>query len=190
MHCWGDLHQSSCLSHPTTSLLLSLSKRFSLRTFLNMRLAINYRAVTTTIPDQQSCDYHQTAQLSEFTLATTAYIRRIVLQSSAKSCTLDPIPTHLLKEKIDKIASVFTDIINTSLEYGVVPATMKHETVTPILKKNAASDVTCLANYRPISNLSFQWKTLERYVAKELRYLDINGYNDSFQSAYQPKHSI
>ena len=76
---------------------------------------MNLRAVTTTTPDQQSFDYHQTAQLSEFTLATTADIRRIVLQSSAKSCTLDPIPTNLLKENIDTIASVFTDIINASL---------------------------------------------------------------------------
>ena len=51
-------------------------------------------------------------------------------------------------------------------------------------------DVNCLANYRPISNLSFLSKTLEGYVAKELRYyLDINGYNDPFQSAYLPKHS-
>ena len=51
-------------------------------------------------------------------------------------------------------------------------------------------DVICLANYRPISTLCFLLKTLEGYVAKELRYyLDINGHNDPFQSAYRPKHS-
>ena len=141
--------------------------------------------MTTTIPDQQSCEYHQTAQLSDFKLATTADIIRRVLQSSAKSCTLDPIPSNLLNEDIDTIASVLTGVINTSLEYGVVPATMKHRSL-----KNAASDVNCLANYRPISNLSFPSKTLERYVAKELRnYFDTNGYNDPFQSAYRHKHS-
>ena len=144
--------------------------------------------MTTTTPDEQLCDYHQTAQLSEFTLAITADIRRIVL-TSAKFCTLDPIPTNLLKENIDIITSVLTDIINTSLESDIVPATMKHTMVTPILKKRCL-DVNCLANYRPISNLSFLSKTLERYVAKELLcYLDINGYNGPFQSAYLPKHS-
>ena len=97
-------------------------KQFFVEKIATLRRAINSRAVTTTTPDQQSCDYHQTAQLSEFTLATTADIRLIFLQSSAKSCTLYPVPTNLLKENIDIIALVFTDIINTSLESGVVPA--------------------------------------------------------------------
>ena len=39
-----------------------------------LRRAFNSRALTTTTPDQQSCDYHQTMQLSEFTLTTTAVI--------------------------------------------------------------------------------------------------------------------
>ena len=66
---------------------------------------------------------------------------------------------------------------------------MKHAMVTPTLRKPGLND-NCLANYRPISNLSFLSKTLERYVAAEQRYyIDINGYNDPFQSAYRPKHS-
>ena len=33
-------------------------------------------------------------------------------------------------------------------------------------------------------------KTLERYVANELRrHIDANGFNDPFQSAYRPRHS-
>ena len=149
------LGRSAPVQLPESSNDVALAESFKkvfVEKIANLRLAINYRAVTTTIPDQQSCDYHQTAQLSEFTLATTAYIRRIVLQSSTKSCTLDLIPTHLLKEKIDKIASVFTDIINTSLEYGVVPATMKHETVTPILKKTRPQTL-------PVSQTTVRYRT-------------------------------
>ena len=160
-------------------------KLFFVEKIATLRRAINSHAMTTITPDQQSCDYHQTSQFSEFTLATTADIRGIVLQSSAKSCTLDPIPTNLLKENIDVIASVVTDIINTSLESGVVHATMKQAMVTSILKKRGL-DVNCLANYHPISNLSFLSKTLERYVAKELRYyLDINGHNDPYTAQRQ-----
>ena len=144
--------------------------------------------MTTTTFDRQPCDDYKPAQLCEFTPATTAYIRRIILQSSAKSCTLDPMPTSLHKENIDILVPVYTVIVNSSLESGIVPAAMKQAIVTPILKKRGL-DVNCLTNYRPISNLSFLSKTLERYVASELRhYLDTNGFNDPFQSAYGPRH--
>ena len=99
-------------------------------------------------------------QLCEFKLAMTADIRRIVLQSSAKSCNLDPMPTRLLKGNIDQLAPILTDIINTSLETGVVPADMKHALVAPILKK-CGLDVNSLANYHTTSNLHFVSKTLE-----------------------------
>ena len=164
-------------------------QKFFVENITDIRRSIDSRAVTTTTFDRQPCDDYQPAQLCEFTPATTADIRRIILQSSAKSCTLDPMPTSLLKENIDILVPVYTVIVNSSLESGIVPAAMKHAIVTPILKKRSL-DVNCLTNYRPISNLSFLSKTLERYVASELRhYLDTNGFNDPFQSAYRPKHS-
>ena len=133
--------------------------------------------------------WRKTRLIGHRQIYTTAYIRRIILQSSEKSCTLYPMPTSLLKENIDILVPVYTVIVNSSLESGVVPAAMKHAIVTPILKKSGI-DLNCLTNYRPISNLSFLSKTLERYVASELRhYLDTNGFNDPFKSAYRPKHS-
>ena len=46
------------------------------------------------------------------------------------------------------------------------------------------------ANYRPVSNIGFVSKVLERYVTNTVRELvDNNGYNDAFQSAYRPRHS-
>ena len=164
-------------------------QQFFVEKITDIHRSIDSRAVTTTTFDRQPCDDYQPAQLCEFTPATTADIRRIILQSSAKSCNLDPMPTSLLKENIDILVPVYTVIVNSSLESGIVPAAMKHAIVTPILKKRVL-DVNCLTNYRPISNLSFLSKTLERYVASELRhYLDTNGFNDPFQSAYRPKHS-
>ncbi|KAI0218419.1 hypothetical protein LSAT2_029881 [Lamellibrachia satsuma] len=126
----------------------------------------------------------QHVQLCEFTLATTASIRLIVLQSPVKCCDIEPMPTSVLKGNIDLLAPILTDIINTSLETGVVPVDMKHALVTAILKKRGL-DVKSLTNYRPISNLSFVWKTaiyfVERYVANELRrHIDANGFNDPF----------
>ena len=164
--------------------------QFFIDNILNIRRAIDLRAEPNTF-DRQPSDVglHQHAQLWGFTLATTADTRRIVLQSSAKSCDLDPMPTSSLKGNIDLLAPILTDIINTSLETGVVPVDMKHALVTPILKKRGL-DVNSLTNYRPISNLSLVSKTLERYIANELRrHIDANGFNDPFQSAYRPRHS-
>ena len=162
-------------------------QQFFVGKITNIRRAIDSCPVTTTIYDYVSCDYYQSAQLCEFTPATTIDIRRIILESSAKSCALDPMPTSLLKENIDILAPIFTGIVNKSLESGVMPAAMKHVIVTPILKKRGL-DVNCLANYRPISNLSFLAKTLEGwYIASELRhYIDSNGFNDPFHCVYRP----
>ena len=47
-----------------------------------------------------------------------------------------------------------------------------------------------LCIYRPISNLRFISKTIEKCVAKQLiQYLDINDLGETFQSAYKRNHS-
>ena len=99
------------------------------------------------------------------------------------------MPPNLLKENIDTLTPIITDIVNTSLQSGVVPAAMKHAIITPIIKKRGL-DVNLYMNYRPISSLSVVSKTLERYFALELRrYLDDKCLNYPFQSAYRPGHS-
>ena len=61
--------------------------------------------------------------------------------------------------------------------------------VTPPLKKPGL-EPNVLGNYRPISNLQFIKKVLERVVAEQLsRHLDLYGLHDDFQSAYRPGHS-
>ena len=64
-----------------------------------------------------------------------------------------------------------------------------HALVTPLHKRHGL-DTNNLANYRPVSNIGFVSKVLERYVANAMReHVDNNGYNDAFQSAYRPRHS-
>ena len=61
--------------------------------------------------------------------------------------------------------------------------------VTPLLKKPGL-DPDVLGNYRPVSNLQFIEKVLERVVAEQLsRQLDLYGLRDDFRSAYRPGHS-
>lgn len=72
---------------------------------------------------------------------------------------------------------------------GAFPACFKLATVTPILKK-LSLDSAVYANYRPISNLSFLSKILEKTVFIQLQhYLHINSISDIFQSGFKPLHS-
>ena len=72
---------------------------------------------------------------------------------SNKFCSLDPIPTFVLKKCSQELAPILLHIINGSMLQGVFPAEMKTALVKPtIKKKNADPDI--LKNYRPVSNLA------------------------------------
>ena len=61
---------------------------------------------------------------------------------------------------------------------------MKYAHVIPI-PKNQYIDRSTLSNYRPISNLSFISKTIEKIIAKQLRtYINNNNILHKLQSAY------
>ena len=65
----------------------------------------------------------------------------------------------------------------------------KQAHVTPILKKSSL-DKEVFKNYRPVSNLNFISKILERVVAVQLQtHLDESGLMTAFQSANRKYHS-
>ena len=75
----------------------------------------------------------------------------------AKSCSLDPIPTWLLKHISATISPILCH--NLSFQRGIFPSQLKHAVVTPRLKKPTLDPDTA-SSYRPISNLSFISKLL------------------------------
>ena len=79
------------------------------------------------------------------------------------------ITTFLLLEFADLLLHPITKIINLSLSSGVFPDEMKLALVTPVLKKSDL-DSNVLSNYRPVSNLSFLSKLVERVVVKQLTF--------------------
>lgn len=122
---------------------------------------------------------------------TTEEVIKTIQHSPTKSCGLDPLPTRLLKDPtiIDGVAQHLTSIVNTSLTSATVPPCFKQATITPLLKKQGL-DVEDMKNYRPVSNLAFLGKVLERVVAKQLlEHMSINDLHDPLQSAYKPRHS-
>ena len=63
---------------------------------------------------------------------------------------------------------------------------MKHAITTPLLKKNSLNP-ELLSNYRPISNLSFISKLIERCIAMQIWH--VNSVFNTYQCAYRPMHS-
>ena len=130
-----------------------------------------------------------TSQLLNFQPVSTDTISKIICKAPAKSCSLDPIPTHLLKECLPSLLPFITQLINQSITSGYVPSSFKQALVRPLLKKPSL-DPESLQNYRPVANLSFISKVLERIIADQLyAYLDENDLYGKMQSAYRPKHS-
>jgi hypothetical protein len=58
-----------------------------------------------------------------------------ILAPSNKSCSLDPIPMHVLKNVVTVLAPAITSIVNESLARGIFLDSFKMAHVTPLLKK-------------------------------------------------------
>ena len=105
------------------------------------------------------------------------------------TCSLDPFPTALIKLNISAISPLITKTINRSLQSGLVPSALKTAIITPLLKKPSL-DPDNLTNYRPISNLPFLSKVLEKVVAAQLQdHLHTNSIAEKFQSGFRAAHS-
>jgi hypothetical protein len=127
--------------------------------------------------------------LDAFVPLTVKEVKKIVTSSPSKSCSIDPIPTWLLKEIVDDIVPIITIIVNRSLQEGYFPTMFKKALVTPLLKKPSL-DKELLKNYRPVSNLSFISKVTEKAAMSQVStYVSSNRLLTKFQSAYRPFHS-
>ena len=84
---------------------------------------------------------------------------------------------------------LITTIVNKSLELGQFPSQLKEAIIKPHIKKSNL-DTEELKNYRPVSNIHFLSKILEKLVVKRLEE-HMSAYNlyDNLQSAYRPQHA-
>ncbi|XP_034562753.1 piggyBac transposable element-derived protein 4-like [Notolabrus celidotus] len=93
------------------------------------------------------------------------------------------------KTSLPSLVPLISAIIHSSLTTGTVPTSFKTAAITPILKKTGA-DPSNFNNFRPISNLPFISKILEKTVASQLHsHLTHNNLYEQFQSGFRPLHS-
>ena len=99
------------------------------------------------------------------------------------------LTANLLCDLLLVLAPAITHLVNAALSSGTFPAQHKSAIVMPLLKK-LGSDVKVLKNYRPMSNLSFISKVIEKVVASRvLDHMKENNLLDQMQSAYRSGHS-
>lgn len=129
------------------------------------------------------------SNMDSFSLIDSATLKEVVSNLKVSSCPLDPIPTTLFKSTFDSLSEDVLAIVNDSLLKGIFPAALKTALVRPLLKKSNL-DPTILSNFRPISNLPFLSKILEKIVFKQLNdYLVTQSIFDKYQSGFRCHHS-
>ena len=80
-------------------------------------------------------------------------------------------------------------MINLSLTEGSFPSHFKSGHVSPLLKKSSLNKDS-MKNYRPVSNLSFLSKVLEKVVVNQLNtHINSSNTSNQYQSAYRKLHS-
>ena len=90
---------------------------------------------------------------------------------------------------LEILLPIITAVVNNVLRLSYVPKDLKLAILKPRLKKPGANP-SQMSNFRPVSNLQFVSKVLEKAVATQItRYLEEQQLMDPLQSAYRTGHS-
>ena len=88
-------------------------------------------------------------------------LKDIIASTKIKYSSVDDIPVSLLKTVISTSVSEILMTVNQSLYTGIFPSCLKQSHITPIIK-DSKGDPESLLNYRPVIDLSFLSKILEK----------------------------
>uniref|UniRef100_A0A3Q3LKF2 Reverse transcriptase domain-containing protein n=1 Tax=Mastacembelus armatus TaxID=205130 RepID=A0A3Q3LKF2_9TELE len=183
----------SRLTNPPSPLpleLISTSKCNIFALFFNDKIQGIKQTINCTrqIPTLQPSRKHL-VELTHVTPVNDITVEETISSLSSSTCCLDVLPTKFLKSVLSSLLPQLTQLVNNSLQSGTFPRALKIAVIKPLLKKSSL-DVMVLNNYRPISNLPFLGKIIEKVVYQQLTdFLMLNNYFDDFQSGFRPHHS-
>ena len=127
--------------------------------------------------------------LSEFDVCTQSEILEIIKEHGFRCSFADPVPDSVLNDNIELLLPIWTSLVNLSLLLGSVDGLLKQADVVPLLKA-VGIDYTKHKNFRPVSNLQFLGKLIERVVAKRLKaHMVRNNLETSNQYGYKKGHN-
>ena len=145
------------------------------------------------VPDSKRCMSQlprNLIPLSLFEEATEDEVRSIVMSFTVKSSPEDPLPANVLKENLDVLLPYWVILVNLSLSTGSMEC-LKSSVVGPLLKEaDDLVDSDEYKNYRPVSNLAFLGKLIERCVATRLdKHMKANQLESKNEYGYKTGHS-
>ena len=129
-------------------------------------------------------------QLSSFAPTTEDELRKIITEHGVKCSPEDPLPPEMLSTHMDTLLPFWVEIVNLSLEVGKMDGS-KSAVIQPLIKElSSLTDTDDFKNYRPVSNLVFIGKLIERVVDIRLQeHLDMNNLNVKEEYGYKQSHS-
>ena len=117
------------------------------------------------------------------------YVESIIKNIPNNKAARGEIPLHILKQ-CGFTYQMLTDCINDALSQGIFPDSLKFANITPVHKKDEATDKQ---NYRPVSVLPLLSKVFEKVIYDQLsQYLDkyLNSLLCGFRKAHSSQHAL
>ena len=125
-----------------------------------------------------------TTLLDKFQVFTLSILQLLLPKISNSKAPSDVIPTSLCKIVLTNSPDYFIALINLTVQTGYFSNQFKQGVVRPLIKKSNP-DHELLSSYRPVTNLRFLSKTIERVVFEQLNfYLESNNLMTKYQSSY------
>ena len=143
------------------------------------------------IPDgpEEVRGYRSSVPEFKFQKVSDETLRATIKEMGNKHCGLDPIPTSFVKKLFGELLPVLSKTVNDSLLSGVFPESLKTANIRPTIKK-ADLDPDVLGNYRPVSNLPFLGKLIEKCACDQfVQHLEDHSLLSKYQSAYRKQRS-
>ena len=109
-------------------------------------------------------------------------LRKLIMSCKTKSCSF--------KDCLDCLLPVIVRIVNLSFSSSTFPDSLKLALVIPLLKK-ILLDIENKKNYRPVSNLPFLGKVIEKTAINRFSgHVKHHNLDEIRQSAYKEYHSV
>ena len=127
-------------------------------------------------------------RIDNFRLVSEEEVKNMIKEKGIKTFMEDPIPSRLMNSSLDIILPVLTRLINKSLQEGSMEG-IKESVLDPLLKKTGL-DAEEYKNFRPVNNLLFLSKIIERCVDDQItNHMTKNGLQEASQFAYKKHHN-
>jgi hypothetical protein len=181
------LHVKAEKQYPDCTSSDQLAKSFA--DFFTNKISAIQRDLRGAQPIHAINDVSCISSFLTFREISSTDLSKLITPLASKSCDLDPIPGMAMKQCFGTLLPTICTIVNLSLCTGVVPSQLKEAVIHPLLKKQNLPFEE-FSSFRPISNLKFLSKAIEKVVASQLvDYLEENDLHEKFQSAYKKRHS-